>query len=48
MSSATADASFEIEQLVISLGVDINRQDYLNRTPLHYSFVKIKNWQDKS
>jgi len=25
MSSATADASFEIEQLIISLGVDINK-----------------------
>jgi ankyrin repeat protein len=44
MSSATADATFEIEQLLIDLGVDVNARDYLGRVPLHYAFVKIKQW----
>jgi ankyrin repeat protein len=46
MSSATADATFETEQFLIERGVDINLKDYLNRTPLHYSFVKIDDWKN--
>ena len=46
MSSATADATFEIEQQLIDLGVDINKRDYVGRVPLHYAFVKIKLWSD--
>lgn len=41
LSSATADATFEIEQILIELGVDINCRDQNRRTPLHYAFVKI-------
>lgn len=41
MSSATADATFETEQLLIDLGININLRDQRNRTPLHYAFVKI-------
>lgn len=44
LSSATADASFETEQLLLDLGVEINQKDHHNRTPLHYAFVKIGNW----
>jgi ankyrin repeat protein len=46
MSSATADATFETEQFLIERGVDINLKDYLNRTPLHYAFVKIDDWKN--
>ena len=48
MSSATADATFETEQTLIDLGVDINARDCRDRVPLHYAFVKINNWQNKS
>jgi ankyrin repeat protein len=44
MSSATADASFETEQFLIEKGVDLNLRDDRGRTPLHYAFVKIHNW----
>lgn len=40
MSSATADATFETEQLIIDLGVKVNQRDSFGRVPLHYSFVK--------
>ena len=40
MSSATADATFETEQLIIDLGVKVNQKDSFGRVPLHYSFVK--------
>lgn len=40
MSSATADATFEIEQLIIDLGVKVNQRDSFGRVPLHYAFVK--------
>jgi len=45
MSSATADATFETEQLLIDLGISINLRDHRHRTPLHYAFVKIKDWR---
>ena len=48
MSSATADATFETEQLLIELGVNINQRDHHNRTPLHYAFVKIGDWSNTS
>lgn len=41
MSSATADATFETEQCLIDLGVNINLRDHQGRVPLHYAFVKI-------
>ena len=44
MSSATADATFETEQTLIDLGIKINLRDSKGRVPLHYAFVKIKNW----
>lgn len=40
MSSATADATFETEQLIIDLGVKVNQRDSYGRVPLHYAFVK--------
>lgn len=48
MSSSTADATFETEQLLIDLGVDINVRDSQGRVPLHYAFVKIKDWTNKT
>lgn len=48
MSSATADATFETEATLIDLGININLIDRNNRTPLHYAFVKIKNWNEVS
>ena len=48
ISSATADATFETEQLLIDLGININLRDQRGRTPLHYAFVKIKDWQNRS
>ena len=48
MSSATADATFESEQFLIDHGVDINLKDQKNRTPLHYAFVKIQDWKNKT
>lgn len=44
MSSATADATFETEQLLIDLGININLRDCRGRVPLHYAFVKMKDW----
>ena len=44
MSSASADASFDTEQFLIDRGIEINVKDNKNRTPLHYAFVKIKDW----
>lgn len=48
MSSASADATFETEQQLIDFGVNINHRDRHNRTPLHYAFVKIKDWNSSS
>jgi ankyrin repeat protein len=48
MSSASADATFETEQQLIDYGIELNLRDRHNRTPLHYAFVKIKDWKNKS
>jgi ankyrin repeat protein len=48
MSSATADATFETEQFLIDKGVELNLRDCRGRTPLHYAFVKIKDWNGNS
>lgn len=40
-ANVTADASFELEQLLINRNAKINALDLRNRTPLHYAFVKI-------
>ena len=45
MSSATADATFETEQFLIDKGIELNLKDERGRTPLHYAFVKIKDWK---
>jgi ankyrin repeat protein/predicted DNA-binding WGR domain protein len=37
----SANSSFEIEDILIKAGVEINKKDLLGRTPLHYPFVKI-------
>ena len=47
-SSATADATFETEQLLIDLGVNVNLVDERGRVPLHYAFVKMKGYADTS
>ncbi len=41
LSNADADASNEIENVLLSSGGNINALDNRNRTPLHYAFVKI-------
>ena len=46
MSSSTADATFDIELVLIDLGININLRDQRQRTPLHYAFVKMKKWND--
>lgn len=48
MSSATADATFETEQLLIDHGININLRDCRGRVPLHYAFVKLKGWNNFS
>ena len=48
MSSATADATFETEQLLIDLGVELNKRDCRGRVPLHYAFVKLKDYGNSS
>lgn len=45
MSSATADATFETEQLLLDLGVELNKRDCRGRVPLHYAFVKLKDYR---
>ena len=40
----TANSSFEIEDILIRNGVEINRRDLLGRTPLHYPFVKVNDF----
>ena len=48
MSSSSADATFETEQLLIDRGVNINARDVRGRVPLHYAFVKMQNYKDSS
>jgi hypothetical protein len=33
---------------LIDLGIDFNKKDVRNRTPIHYAFVKIKDYKNKS
>ena len=48
MSSASSDASFEVERTLIDLGININARDRLSRTPMHYAFVKIGDWKNET
>ena len=48
MSSSSADATFETEQLLIEKGVNINVRDCRGRVPLHYAFVKMKAFNDSN
>ena len=41
VNTSGTDASFEIEEYLISKGVDINALDYKNRTPLFYALIKM-------
>ncbi len=43
LSNVDADASNEIENVLLSCGGDLNAVDARGRTPLHYAFVKIGN-----
>ena len=40
-SNSSADASFDMESLLLRKGANINAMDCRHRTPLHYCFVKI-------
>lgn len=40
-SKSSADASFEMEALLIRHGANVNAVDHRGRTPLHYAFVTI-------
>lgn len=48
VADCSADASFELESLLLYHGADINKTDKRNRTPLHYAFVKINQHHDLS
>jgi ankyrin repeat protein/predicted DNA-binding WGR domain protein len=41
LAESTADASFDMESLLLLFKADINLQDEKGRTPLHYSFIKL-------
>ena len=47
-SSSSADASFEMENLLIRHSADINAKDVRGRTPLHYAFIKIGKPDEKT
>ncbi|CAK85722.1 unnamed protein product (macronuclear) [Paramecium tetraurelia] len=47
-SNSQADASFEMEHLLIMNGANTSLKDYLNRTPLFYAFTKINKLNDFS
>ena len=40
-SSAGSDASYELENYLISNGADYNLKDVRGRLPLHYAFIKV-------
>lgn len=40
-STADANASFESERFLLKFGASVSERDSLNRTPLHYAFIKI-------
>jgi ankyrin repeat protein len=42
-ASTSANADIKIEKLLIAQGVGLNDKDIRERTPLHYSFVKINH-----
>ena len=42
-ADVSADASFDLEALLLEAGADINKTDVRSRSPLHYAFVKIGN-----
>jgi len=42
-ASSSSDTSFNIEEVLLKAGADINACDALGRSPLHYAFVKMGN-----
>lgn len=48
LSESTANASFDMESLLLLYKADINAVDIRNRIPLHYSFIKIGKSNDMS
>jgi len=42
-SVSGADASFEVEELLLKHKAQLNQVDFRGRTPLHYAFVKIND-----
>eukprot|EP01015_Nassula_variabilis_P014894 TRINITY_DN2238_c0_g1_i11.p1 TRINITY_DN2238_c0_g1~~TRINITY_DN2238_c0_g1_i11.p1 ORF type:complete len:265 (-),score=59.32 TRINITY_DN2238_c0_g1_i11:52-846(-) len=48
VANSNADASFELESLLLRYGADVNTIDKRHRTPLHYAFVKIGHPFEKS
>lgn len=46
VSEATANASFDMESLLLLYKADINALDCRNRSPLHYCFIKIGKSQN--
>ena len=47
-SSPKIDSTSEIETLLLEWGCDVNSRDSRGKTPLHYAFIKIGNFQDNS
>ncbi len=47
-SSPRIDSTSEMEALLMDSGADVNAVDKRGRTPLHYAFVKMNNWNDSS
>jgi len=41
VAETSADASFDLEQLLLDHGSEVNMRDVRGRTPLHYAFTKI-------
>jgi len=41
VAETSADASFDLEQLLLNYGAKVNMRDSRGRTPLHYAFTKI-------
>jgi ankyrin repeat protein/predicted DNA-binding WGR domain protein len=47
-NDSSANASFDVESLLLQFKADINAVDCRGRSPLHYSFVKIGKHEDFS